>query len=297
MKIAVAIAAKPSRCARPAAFTMIELALCIAIVSIAMVAIIGVLPLGLGVQTQNKEETIINQDATVLLEAIRNGAVNVDDLTNYVDFVTVSRQAYNSGDGKSGIVTNGFKGIWYTGVVPNPGHPLVTGGQIIGLLSLPKYDSLPGFPGYTNWVTAQFRAFSGNFNEKIYLTNYAERPNPSALERAFKYQVTAQVVPVGVAPLVITNGAPNSAQLAVANGEVLTMSQNLYDVNLTFRWPVFDQGGIVRVGGNIRTVRTQVASLLVASTDPTTGIHTNFPNTSISPRRFVPGLVSPYKQR
>lgn len=282
---------------RVAAFTMIELALCIAIVSIAMVAIIGVLPLGLGVQTQNKEETIINQDATILIEAIRNGAVNIDDLTNYVDFITVARHAFNSGDGKSGFETNGFRGVWYAGNVVAPDHPLTTGGQIIGLLSLPKYDALPGIAGYTNFVTAQFRAFSGNFNEKVYITNQVERPNPNALERAFKYQVTAQIVPVGIGPLVATNGAPNSVQLGMANSEVITMNQNLYDINLTFRWPVFEQGAVVRVGGNSRTFRTQVAALLLAATDPTTGIHTNLPNTTLSPRRFAPGSVSPYKQR
>ena len=63
---------------------MVEIAICLAIIGIALVAIIGVLPLGLNVQKDNREETIINQDATVFIEAIRNGARGADDLTNYV---------------------------------------------------------------------------------------------------------------------------------------------------------------------------------------------------------------------
>ena len=50
---------------RQSAFTMIEIALCLAIIGFALVAIIGVLPTGMGVQRQNREETIINQDATI----------------------------------------------------------------------------------------------------------------------------------------------------------------------------------------------------------------------------------------
>ena len=63
---------RPPRVQR--AFTMIEIALSLAIIGFALVAIVGVLPLGLNVQKKNREETIINQDASVLLNAIRNGA-------------------------------------------------------------------------------------------------------------------------------------------------------------------------------------------------------------------------------
>ena len=52
-------------------------------IGFALVAIIGVLPIGMNTQRDNREETVINQDATVLMEAIRNGARGLDDLTNY----------------------------------------------------------------------------------------------------------------------------------------------------------------------------------------------------------------------
>src|SRR5262249_16641536 len=46
------------------AFTMIEIAICLAVIGFALAAIVGVLPLGMNVQRENREETIINQDAS-----------------------------------------------------------------------------------------------------------------------------------------------------------------------------------------------------------------------------------------
>ena len=69
-------------------FTMVEIALCLAIIGFALVAIIGVLPTGLGVQKDNREETIINQEAAVWMDVIRNGAEGYNDLTNYVFAIT-----------------------------------------------------------------------------------------------------------------------------------------------------------------------------------------------------------------
>src|SRR5215475_9078459 len=70
------------------AFTMIEIAICLAVIGFALAAIVGVLPLGLSVQRENREETVINQDMSVFVNAIRNGELGLDDLTNYVMAVT-----------------------------------------------------------------------------------------------------------------------------------------------------------------------------------------------------------------
>src|SRR5205823_13848329 len=47
------------------AFTMIEIAISLAVIGFALVAIIGILPTGMNVQKENREETIIGQDASV----------------------------------------------------------------------------------------------------------------------------------------------------------------------------------------------------------------------------------------
>jgi type II secretory pathway pseudopilin PulG len=56
-----------------AGFTMAEIAIALGVIAVALIAIIGILPSGLQVQRDNREETIINQDARVLLQAIRTG--------------------------------------------------------------------------------------------------------------------------------------------------------------------------------------------------------------------------------
>ena len=82
---------------------MVEIAICLAIIGIALVAIIGVLPIGLNVQKDNREETLIDQDATVFMENIRNGARGLDDLTNYVMAITNSWTLYTCNGTPSAI--------------------------------------------------------------------------------------------------------------------------------------------------------------------------------------------------
>src|SRR5580698_8433458 len=67
--------AKEERRQGERAFTMIEIAIAIGVIGFALVAIIGILPAGLNVQKDNREDTLISQDAPYFLEAIRNGAV------------------------------------------------------------------------------------------------------------------------------------------------------------------------------------------------------------------------------
>ena len=102
---------------------MIEIALSLGIIAFALVAIIGVLPSGMKVQRENREETIINQDGAYLLEAIRSGSRGVDDLTNYVESITVRRGTQQP--------------ITYTNNLARPGgFPTLSNGMhIVSLLS------------------------------------------------------------------------------------------------------------------------------------------------------------------
>src|SRR5258706_9817042 len=103
-----------------AAFTMVEIAIAVAVIAFALVAIIGILPAGLQVQKENREDTLMAQDGTYWMEAIRNGARGLDDLTNYVSRIEIVN---NSG------VTNSYTD--FTGVSPSGGA------QVIGLLTTP----------------------------------------------------------------------------------------------------------------------------------------------------------------
>src|SRR5580692_5202130 len=124
-------------CSAQPAFTMIEIAISLAVIGIALVAIIGVLPLGMNVQKDNREETVIDQDATVFIEAIRGGASSANDLTNYVYAIV------NTGSNPVGYTnllagTMGFSTSQYPLIVH--WYPILTNGtNIVGLLSMPEY--------------------------------------------------------------------------------------------------------------------------------------------------------------
>ena len=106
------------------AFTLIEIAICLGIIAFALVAIIGILPAGLQVQRDNREETIINQEGTYLLEAIRNGAEGMEDLSNRVRLIVISNVAQQVE----------IKRIDNSLTLPNR----LTAKQIVGLLSTPS---------------------------------------------------------------------------------------------------------------------------------------------------------------
>ena len=121
----------PRSSLRPcSAFTMIEIAICLAIIGFALVAIIGVLPIGMNSRRDNREESVIAQDATMLINAIRTGARGMDDLTNYV-------YAISTNSNFSGYTTP------------------TNGAMVVGLLSA---------PGITNY--AKVRALSGLASQK-----------------------------------------------------------------------------------------------------------------------------------
>ena len=149
---------------------MVEIALCLAIIGIALVSIIGVLPIGMNTQRDNREETLVNQDATVLLEAIRGGARGLDDLTNYVYAITNIWALYDANTNIISIGTNGYSylGSGLNGTPMVPPLPLTNGQIIVGLLSTPKYLNPSGGPipnlilgGYSNHVVAYVHSISG----------------------------------------------------------------------------------------------------------------------------------------
>ncbi len=197
------------------AFTMIEVALSLAIVAFAMVAIIGVMPRGLNVQRENREDTIISQDAALLLEAIRGGG-------NSAGLTVLSSSVL------------GFRGP----SVPPAGAwtPL----DVVARLSIPRWDTTNSTNGGLNH--AQFRAFSGNLGDSA----------TAATNIAFSYVVTSEV----------TSPAADPFQ----PGHSYYLTNNLYEVKLTFSWPVYDSAAW-SVGDRWLVVRTLVSGQLQVSTN------------------------------
>ena len=230
----------PSRTARGQnAFTLVEIAISLAVIAFALVAIIGVLPLGLSVQRENREETIINQDAAFFAGAIRNGSFGLDDLTNYVFAITNYVTEYDEN-------TNRLKrlppwGHTYLVSTANPRLRLTNGYNIIGLMSTPKYTPTPNGRDsfFSNHVVGFVRALSGLAVEK------APQNNIDVRQDAFAYRLICENLPLPVSD----PGSPFSRQL----------SYNLHELRLTFRWPLQVNGS---AGNGRLTFRTQVSGSL-----------------------------------
>ena len=195
---------------RVAAFTMLELALCLGIIGVALVAIIGVLPTGMQVQRDNREDTIIYQDAGYLMAAVQGG-----DNTNM----------------NGTLATNmSWVKIYKNGILLDPnstgGRYTYTNGQIdgsaiIGTLSLPSSI-------YS--VTAKFWASTGPVAGSA----------PVNRDFAFSYLLTPEVVaysaPLSVDPAYADKLTNNLYEVRLKlNWPVLPNSTNTGSGRKTFR--------------------------------------------------------------
>ena len=251
-----------------AGFTMIEIALCLAIIGFALVSILLVLPSGMTTQRDTREETIIGQDASMLLEAIRNGERGVDDLTNYVYAITNFFQGYDQ-NGKSRTPVY-WAGYSYTAafdeqtMTPMPAMCLTNGLRIIGLLSTPEFTTslgptapvVGGAPlanpfgaNYTsNHVVAYVRSVSGLAAEKPPQNNGIMQGN------TFSYRVLCVNAPIPADTNVL--GGTNVA----ASVYSWQLAESLRELRLTFMWPQLPSGN---VGPYRQTFRVSVGGQLV----------------------------------
>lgn len=225
-------------------FTMAEIAISLAIIGIALVAIIGVLPLGMRIQRDNRETTVINQDATVFMEALRGGARGMDDLTNYVF-----------------MITNTYAHVAYSS--------FTSGAEIIGLLGTPEFVDANGnpipypsyvTPSYSNRMVAFVYSMSGPAVEK------PPQANGSLVRQSsFSYGLICENLSLPLDPNTTTNAY--GANLAA----------NLHELRLTFLWPLLPDSQPPRVhyGTGQQTYRTLVAGQQVLDTQtvPTVNLY------------------------
>ena len=222
---------------------MVEIALCLAIIGFALVAIVGVLPTGLNVQRDNRQETIINQEAIVWMDAIRNGAQGYDDLTNYVTEIIINWTRYPVGQppvSGQDTYTRTNATVTSVGGVAG-GFSLLNGGIIVGLLSTPKYvpplGPLSGGTFRSNYVTAYVRSMSGAAVEKF------PQADPEILANAFNYRMVTEIVPYAPVDPYAMDVAIVGTNAAVARQRtVAALQNNSYDIRLFFRWPVLPSG-------------------------------------------------------
>jgi type II secretory pathway pseudopilin PulG len=270
-----------------AAFTMVEIAISLAIIGIALVGIIGALPLGMRMQRDNREQTVINQDATIFMEAIRSGTRGMDDLTNYVF-----------------MITNTYAHVAYSN--------FTGGAEIIGLLSTPEFVDASGSPipyasfstsSYSNRMVALVYSMSGPAVEK------PPQLNGSLIRQSsFSYGLMCENLPVGTytppiwqpqtynagaAVSYILNGqttywqatantaardTPNTSALWARNYYPEQLAANLHELRLTFSWPLLpnSQPPLVHYGTGHQTYRALIAGRQVLDTNTVPNLNLYF---------------------
>jgi type II secretory pathway pseudopilin PulG len=218
-----------------AAFTMVEIALSLAIIGFALVAIVGVLPQGLNIQRDNREDTLVSQDGPFILECIRSGAKGIEALTNSVDRIDVVTRIF-----PDQLATNRVSRFFLQESSSN----------ILGVLSipvgtdvnLPQEGAKAKIHGSLVSVLTVMRPLGGP----------AVDSSPVSRDLAFRYMIESKVV-----------SAPDTANYQGAAGP-------LHTISLKFYWPYVDG----RVGGRGQQVfRTQFAGVI--SSPPVAGATTN----------------------
>jgi type II secretory pathway pseudopilin PulG len=245
---------------------MIEIAISLAIIGFALVAIIGILPAGMTVQKDNRHETIINQDLTVFLNALRNGDQGLDDLTNYVTAITNYSTLFNQ---QGAFVSSTAYGYTYASSSHNPPYPITNGFRIVGLLSTPRIA--PGNGGYvSNHVVAFVRSLSGPVSEKF------PQVDPAMQQFALSYRLICDISRYGtnyyspdwtnydtaLFPSLTTNEVIARSNYMIM---VRDFETNWHDLRLTFRWPILPNGSS---GPNKQTFRTSVSGALLQTNEP-----------------------------
>lgn len=206
---------------REAGFTLLEIAVSLAVIGFAIVAVIGVLPTGLNIQKDTREKTTILQDASYFMEAIRHGASEVN----------TNRVAYESTQ-----LVDSIPKMWrvYEGLPPEvleQGKDYRTDADVIQLMSEPS-RVLP--QGRFLYSVALVRALSGSASEK------GGRAFDSRI--AFSYFLRSDI-------LSVTNSIPISthittepivlgpAEFDLRSTEWNRISTNLSEMRFAVMWP------------------------------------------------------------
>jgi len=235
---------------------MVEVALCLAIVAFAMIAIMGVLPAGMQVQKENREDTLITFDGNSMMTAIRSGSMAISNLTDRIEWIEITNSV-------------GFRAR-FSNAPPSlylPPH------QIVGLLSTPKYSfDARRNRVITNTVYAKVHPQGGSMADKIPL--YAEAVAPissrakAIREMGMSYRLVSEVVPFGLGPGEFggTNGL-SAMDMALRTNRMYQawqMTNNTFSIALHLQWPMRPGD---RPGNNAQSFRALNPSYLMVTSN------------------------------
>lgn len=238
-------------------FSIAEVMLAIGVVAFGLVAVLGVLPAGLTVQKDNREETIIRYDAQYWMTVLRAGMQPTDAL-HQVEWVELQ-----VGDGSSTNVYRAHRPrLGGDGAGPEWANlpPLFRGHlkqtswptDVIGWMSIP--DDGTGLGSVKK--TARVRALNGQLFDRIY-----GRKVLVATRQEFVSEGDTAFHPLSggefaFSYLLETRIAPDPA------------NANLWRITLTFKWPVLDDPTLkdsTKNASDVKTVTTKSFTTLVGA--------------------------------
>jgi hypothetical protein len=238
-------------------FSIAEVMLAIGVVAFGLVAVLGVLPAGLTVQKDNREETIIRYDAQYWMTVLRAGMQPTDAL-HQVEWVELqvddgaSTNVYRAHRPRLG--GDGAGPEWRDQLPLFRGHLKQTTWptDVIGWMSIPDIGTEFG----SVKKTARVRAINGQLFDRIY-----GRKILVATKREFISEGDTAFHPLpggefAFSYLLETHIAPDPA------------NANLWRITLTFKWPVLDDPTLkdaTKNAGDVKTVSTKSFTTLVGS--------------------------------
>lgn len=238
-------------------FSIAEVMLAIGVVAFGLVAVLGVLPAGLTVQKDNREETIIRYDAQYWMTALRAGMQPTDAL-HQVEWVELQVD-----DGAGPVVYrahrprlggDGAGPEWrdlpslFRGHLKQASWPT----DVIGWMSIPDNGTAIG----SVKKTARVRAMNGQLFDRIY-----GRKVLVATRQEFVSEGSTAFHPLpggefAFSYLLETHIAPDPANV------------NLWRITLTFKWPVLDDPSLkdsTKNAADVKTVSTKSFTTLVGA--------------------------------
>lgn len=203
-----------SRAGCRSGFTLLEIAVSLAVIGFAIVAVIGVLPTGLNIQRDTRERTVVMQDAKFFMEAIRQGGRGTNDLVANVERIWV---AYYEGAGVPPRIEELERGKHFK-----------LDSEIIEYLTLPRY----GKHDDHLYTVALVRSLSGLASEKGAISGEDNRI-------AFNYFIRTEVVPITSVPnqTFTTTEVLDPRELAQRRTELDYFRRSLQELNVTVMWP------------------------------------------------------------
>jgi len=208
-------------------FTLAEVAIALAIVAFGLVAVLGILPMGVTVTRDNKEDTLIKNDAEYWMNAIRGGPLALEAI-NHVEWVELNV------DGQ--MFRAEYAPLMYD---PWPDDPSIW----------PRFDTVDGLP------PVEYRGTMKQANWRTDVIGWLSTPDvPPGGGVVVKF---AKIRPFGNTILdrqfgrkgvntdgevVYQNEGGDMTFSYLLQSNIREVGPNFWEIKLTLKWPIIEEG-------------------------------------------------------